>query len=405
MRLNVVLHKIHLYRMIKQHWKVQRKKNPIETNSEKTAKERGLEVVDINDVVKNEIQQERLKIIGVVDLPLVKDENHPLYNRKPCYTYGDHNVLLYGIDQASVLCNSIVINDLPPQFDKKIDEEIMLPDNVIQRCIKSSLLYDAEQKKLPKRKDPERPAWNFPRDYGITYKRKNHLLSSRLLQLCALSLNNKKSLKSIIQDAMFSVPLVIDSNQVQLEIRADVLLTSSSPLPCAVDPDYSSQFPIPDISPLHPLVSLQEDNIYQLQDIFPLKPGSHQKHVHTAILHYNETEVKNIYETPVTDSQVLSRSLVKSYAIAVAQAKHNYGAQIKDLPEPITIQTIQTNGQVFIFSVFQLNTLSLNGNIHNIFWSKPMIKLFSCCEYIEGKPVLQDFNSEVFQRMVSFYHK
>lgn len=35
-----------------------------------------------------------------------------------------------------------------------------------------SNVYDAMQVVLPKRKDPERPAWNFARDYGIDAKRK-----------------------------------------------------------------------------------------------------------------------------------------------------------------------------------------------------------------------------------------
>lgn len=42
----------------------------------------------------------------------------------------------------------------------------------ISRSIMYSHIYDAQQVKLPVRKDPERPAWNFPRDYGINAKRK-----------------------------------------------------------------------------------------------------------------------------------------------------------------------------------------------------------------------------------------
>lgn len=35
-----------------------------------------------------------------------------------------------------------------------------------------SNVYDAMQVVLPVKKDPERPAWRFARDYGIDSKRK-----------------------------------------------------------------------------------------------------------------------------------------------------------------------------------------------------------------------------------------
>lgn len=47
----------------------------------------------------------------------------------------------------------------------------MYPD-VQNRCILKSHMFDAMQVKLPKIRDPERPAWNFPRVYGITDKRR-----------------------------------------------------------------------------------------------------------------------------------------------------------------------------------------------------------------------------------------
>ena len=43
--------------------------------------------------------------------------------------------------------------------------------------------------------------------------------------------------------------------------------------------------------------------------------------VHTCIVHYNETEVKNLFETEVTESQILARSLLKAFTFALAQAK------------------------------------------------------------------------------------
>lgn len=53
--------------------------------------------------------------------------------------------------------------------------------------------------------------------------------------------------------------------------------------------------------------------------------GSRFPYIHTAIFHYNETEVKNIHEVPVTEEQVLGRTLLKSFAIAAAHAQQRFG--------------------------------------------------------------------------------
>ena len=47
--------------------------------------------------------------------------------------------------------------------------------------------------------------------------------------------------------------------------------------------------------------------------------------VHTAFIHFNEEEVRNLYRTPVTEDQISSRSLMKAFAITAAQARYLYG--------------------------------------------------------------------------------
>lgn len=51
------------------------------------------------------------------------------------------------------------------------------------------------------------------------------------------------------------------------------------------------------------------------------------KHVHTAIIHFNATEVHNLYKTPVLESQTTARSLMKAFTIAAAQARYLYGVR------------------------------------------------------------------------------
>jgi len=78
---------------------------------------------------------------------------------------------------------------------------------------------------------------------------------------------------------------------------------------------------------------------------------------------------------------------------------------VKELSEPITMQCVQTDGRLFHFAVFQLNTLDLDGTegVKTIFWMLPRIPLFSSCKYEDGIPSLKDYNDEVFKRLLAFY--
>lgn len=116
----------------------------------------------------------RIKIVGHHEPSIPLDEDHPDYREKPCYTLKHSNVLLEGISQAQVLTKTIIAEDKLPQ---KIEELAAIPapkaihENV-KKAILSANVFDCEQKKLSKIKDPERPAYNFPRILGISDKRR-----------------------------------------------------------------------------------------------------------------------------------------------------------------------------------------------------------------------------------------
>lgn len=42
-------------------------------------------------------------------------------------------------------------------------------------------------------------------------------------------------------------------------------------------------------------------------------------------MYYDTTKVKNLYEEEVTESQILGRSLMKTFTAAAAFARHKYG--------------------------------------------------------------------------------
>lgn len=409
MKITQALYKQNIGRLIKWQWRAQRKKTLIETNAEKVLSSYNIPIEDskqflrepILEAQKQDIQQIINNVIGPVKLPPKLDNNHPLWHDDPCLVYGDHNVLVHGLDQAKVFTNTIEPEPGLPQYLKELYEAYRLPnqDEHVQRIITASLLFDAVQEKLPIRKDPKRPAWKFPRDYGIPDDRRNNLIVSRLLQLCESSVGNMSSSKVITKNVFFKVPMHKNGN-VSLNVRADILILSDTLLPHMDD----IQGELPDLYPLDCKISLDEINIYNKDEFISPITGKFNN-IHTAFIHYNETEVKNLYELPVTESQILGRSLMKSFAFAVANARSKYGDDVKELPEPITLQCVQTNSQWFHFSVFQLNSLSSpeeNGK-RNIYWQLPLLNIYNKCIYEDGVPVLEDYNPEVFKHLLSFY--
>lgn len=98
------------------------------------------------------------------------DETHPNWHDRICHTYYDNNVLLEGLLQAKLITKTVELQaGIPAKMNiKKCTKDV---DNMVKNIILNCHVFDAEQKKLPKVKDPLRPAWNFPRTYGVTDSR------------------------------------------------------------------------------------------------------------------------------------------------------------------------------------------------------------------------------------------
>lgn len=78
---------------------------------------------------------------------------------------------------------------------------------------------------------------------------------------------------------------------------------------------------------------------------------------------------------------------------------------IKDLPKPVTLQCVHTDGRLFHFAILQLNTLDLtNTGMKNIWYQTERLPLFDSCSYIKGKPVLEGYNNQVIKHLLAFYN-
>ena len=97
--------------------------------------------------------------------------------------------------------------------------------------------------------------------------------------------------------------------------------------------------------------------------------------------------------------------MIKAFTVTAAFARQKYGKDIKELPEPITVQMIESDGKSFYFSVYQLNTLEIDTEtgIKNYWWTAPKINLFETAGYFNGAPYYSDINPEVFKNILAFY--
>lgn len=128
-------------------------------------------------------------------------------------------------------------------------------------------------------------------------------------------------------------------------------------------------------------------------------------HIHTIFIQHDPVTVKNITEIPVEETQILARNMLKAFTAAACCARKRFGDSVQDLPEPVAVQCIETDGEYFHFSIYQLNTLNINGRegLKNYWWSSKRFKLFEQVDYFDGKPLLIGYNTEVFKRMYAFY--
>ncbi|XP_044729164.1 39S ribosomal protein L37, mitochondrial [Chrysoperla carnea] len=442
MRLNVVLYRQHIGRMFKKHWIIQGKRTPIDTTqdiqNELLKIRNDIKIEDPKQLFETEDKEQLLKV-STVDFKEINKKSVYYYDTsnnlkkqdRICHVFNDSNVLVGGVEQAKVLLNTLqldttdqnVLDKLLSNKQEKFNISKQLLYKQVEDAIKSSHLYDSEQVKLPVKKDPSRPAWNFPREYGISYQRKIELLTTKLLKICETFSENKN--KYLLNNGTILTSFEKDSLLYQLDVNIDKLLTSNQRLSPLIS-DYQQyvlnnqtqkdqkQANNNSIYPLKCNISIPTTFYYDSnRNIYPINNANYIPH--TLFVSYNKCNVHNLYETEVTDEQITSRTLMKLYATvsAYVQQFNLINKTTEDISEPITIQSVTSDGQFYEFGILQVNTINLENNIQNIWWTSDKINLFDQCQYLNGRPTCTSkaeshhghhFNTQVIDYLFAFYN-
>ncbi|XP_018299665.1 39S ribosomal protein L37, mitochondrial [Mycetomoellerius zeteki] len=406
MKLTGVLYKQHIDRQLKRLWYVKRERKVRDTKTERKLSKFEIQVKDPLEIIRPKQEFPRLKLEFLKPRPIAFDETHPDWKAKACSIFKNNNVLQEGFCQAQILTNTVClpnsssnyIQDLFPDLPEHVD-------NIVKRIIYTSNIFDAHQVKLPKKKDPERPAWVFPRDYGITNHRKMQNLSRKFLQLCeSLSGLEIAQKRCILYDGIIKLNLDKESDLIQFTISSDVTVMSTNPLKPIENSNSNMEIDLPNIQPLHHTIGLDKTNFYKTEDMYPVSPTIPWINVHTIFVHYDPIRVRNKTELPVTQNQIFSRTLIKTYTMAASCARQKFGSSVKKLPEPVTVQCIQSDGKNYHFFVFQLNSLDTNDvSVKNFWYPLPPLTLYEKAEYNNGRPVVEGYNPEVFRRILALY--
>lgn len=108
------------------------------------------------------------------------DSSHPLWNDEECHLLGDDRVVVFGVKQAQHITKALHIQCLPQDIQAAIESTQLSQTTElnIKNAILNAHLFDAEQKKLAKEKNPDKPMWVFKRKLGITDQRRKYGLIS-----------------------------------------------------------------------------------------------------------------------------------------------------------------------------------------------------------------------------------
>lgn len=94
------------------------------------------------------------------------------------------------------------------------------------------------------------------------------LIISKFLQLIE-STSDQEIVQDryLFSDLLFSFPFIKNDHQIQLQLTGDYFITSSKPL-ISVTKESTDNLENPDMSPLQPIISINKENIYKIENIY-----------------------------------------------------------------------------------------------------------------------------------------
>ncbi|CAG5986495.1 large ribosomal subunit protein mL37 [Menidia menidia] len=298
----------------------------------------------------------------------------PLFKEEPCYVYNQRTSALEGVRQAAWLTKTKMMSGFPPHLLSLAENpENHLPDQDerVQNIIKHARFWDTTE---------DRPG---------KVKYSNTLLFN-MLHLCATlkSIHPAIGRRIIAENYLLAATWKRDEHLFQVRGRNGLLLSSMDPLPEVFgkkEIEDTSDHVLETFYPISPTIDLQKVNVYKeamnstgFRDDYPYP------HAHT--LYFLESADPCCKLRP---EQFRARMVMFTFANALARAHKLYGTDPQRmLDHPITIQAVGTNGRIFQFLFFQLNTTDFSGDdgIKNQMWLDEDVELY---DFAKVQPLIK----------------
>lgn len=318
---------------------------------------------------------------------------------------------------ALALTNTTSTESLPQKIIDKYNAVKTSPagEERLGNMLKSCFIGDAYQRLLPRnfkvpyigwhpvestmnprnQYDYTKFSWgrNTPREYGVPNNRKLANLTRGLFKEVCRNRGVGMTEQSFVEGSRIRQFFrAKDGKLVRFYFDLPFTVLGRNPLE---NMKYETQRDVPDVTPLNPVTALFKENIYEEINNHPVLNKQHSHpYVHTVFRHY----VSHIAPKYCEDHEQ-ARCLIYAYAAALGQARLLYGSDIGgDLPTPITINSISTNGPKFILSCFQLNSLDLaSSQTNNFAFTATPLDLFEFCDLDQARVRFTGLNMDTYR--------
>ncbi|XP_003921574.1 large ribosomal subunit protein mL37 isoform X1 [Saimiri boliviensis] len=323
---------------------------------------------------------------------------HLLYKDQPCYIFHRRCRLLEGVKQALWLTKTKLIEGLPEKVLSLVDDprnHIENQDERVLRVISHARLWHCTEE-IPKRE---------------TYC---PVIVDNLIQLCKSQILKHPSLARRIcaQNSMSSAYWNRESLLLQARGFIDTQLNTKDPLPTIAsreEVEATKNHVLETFYPISPTIDLYECNVYDGKDHTGFQEGYPYPCPHTLYL----LDKANSRRRRFQPDQLRAKMILFAFGSALARARLLYGNDAKVLEQPVVVQSVGTDGRVFHFLVFQLNTTDLASNegVKNLAWvdsDQLLYQHFWCLPVIKKRVVVEPvgpvgFKPETFRKFLALY--
>ncbi|XP_053325464.1 39S ribosomal protein L37, mitochondrial [Spea bombifrons] len=281
-------------------------------------------------------------------------EEMKLYKERPSFVFQRSCRLLGGVKQALWLTKTKMIEGLPqkilsicenPDYQFPNHEELV-HNTIAQACL-----------------------WSNTEEQPIREEYCPKLLQG-LLHLCRTQNSKFPALseRSMVENCRLSTYWQRGSDTFHVRGISGFLLNAKAPLsPLASESEIQDTVPhkLESLYPISPAIDLQEVNVYKNHNDLGFKEGYPFPDPHTIfIMDPCSTKARFLPD------QLRAKMIMLAFGSALAKAKILNGEESKVLKQPVYVQGIATDGQLFHFVAFQLNTLDLESDdgVKNLVW-------------------------------------